>query len=137
MNKQELVKFYKMHNLNKDDVYKDKRRFVIITKSGIEKIQYQNNIKVTFETIVCTLENVVIKAISLRYDTEQEDFMPIIETYGSASKNNCRQHFLVEIAEKRALARCIIKTMQWTNIKGEDEMENQPNETLNKLKNED
>ena len=40
----------------------------------------------------------------------------------------------VEIAEKRSLARCIIKTMKWTNIKGEDEIEHQPNETLNKLK---
>ena len=134
MNKQELINFYKLHNLTKDDVYKDKRGFVTITKSGIEKIQNQNNIKVTFDTIVCTLDNVVIKATSLRYDSSIEDFIPIIETFGSASKNNCRQHFLVEIAEKRSLARCIIKTMKWTNIKGEDEMEHQPNETLNRLK---
>ena len=133
MDKITLSKFYKMHNLKRDDVYRDKRGFIIITKSGIEKIQNQNNIKVTFEPIVCTLENVVLKATSLRFDSNLDDFIPIIETFGSASINNCKQHFLVEIAEKRALARCIIKTMKWTNIKGEEEIKNQPNKSLNKF----
>ena len=45
MTKQDLTKFYKLHNLTPNDVYKDKRGFVIITKSGIEKIQNQNNMK--------------------------------------------------------------------------------------------
>ena len=134
MDKQELTKFYKLHNLTPSDIFKDKRGFVSITRSGVEKIQNQNNIKVAFEVIVCNLENVVIKAVSMRFDANDDEFVPIIETFGSASKNNCRQHFLVEIAEKRSLARCIIKTMKWTNIMGEDELENQPNETLNKLK---
>jgi len=134
MTKQELRKFYELHNLLPTDVYKDKRGFVIITRSGIEKIQTQNNIKVAFNVIVCELENVVLKAVSMRFDASADEFVPIIETFGSASKNNCRQHFLVEIAEKRALARCIIKTMQWTNIKGEDEMEHQPSKSLTQLK---
>ena len=134
MTKQELTKFYKLHNLTPTDVYKDKRGFVIITRNGIEKIQTQNNIKVAFDVIVCELDNVVLKAVSMRFDASADEFVPIIETFGSASVNNCRQHFLVEIAEKRALARCIIKTMQFSGFHGEDEMENQPNETLNKLK---
>ncbi len=134
MTKQELRKFYELHNLLPTDVYKDKRGFVIITRSGIEKIQTQNNIKVAFNVIVCELENVVLKAVSMRFDASADEFVPIIETFGSASKNNCRQHFLVEIAEKRALARCIIKTMQWTNILGEDEVENQPSKSLAQLK---
>ena len=70
----------------------------------------------------------------MRFDAGADEFVPIIETFGSASVNNCRQHFLVEIAEKRALARCIIKTMQFNGFYGEDELENQPNESLNKLK---
>ena len=134
MTKQELTKFYKLHNLLPSDVYKDKRGFVIITKSGIEKIQNQNNIKVAFDPIVCEIDNVVFKAVSMRFDSSADEFVPIIETFGSANKENCRNTFKVEVAEKRALARCIIKTMQWTNMKGEDEMEHQPNETLNKLK---
>mgnify|MGYP003668449669 FL=1 len=46
MDKTELTKFYKLHNLKPSDVYKDKRGFVIITRSGIEKIKNQNGIKV-------------------------------------------------------------------------------------------
>ena len=135
MNKSEITKFYKAHNLLPDDVYKDKSRgFLIITRSGIEKIQNQNNIKVAFEVICCALDNVVIKAVSMKYDKSAEEFLPLIETFGSASVDNCRNTFKVEIAEKRALSRCIIKTMQWTNIMGQDEIENQPNETLNKIK---
>ncbi len=134
MNKPELTKFYKLHNLNPTDVYKDKRGFVIITKSGIEKIQNQNNIKVAFETIVCDIDNVVFKAVSMRFDSVADEFVPIIETFGSANKENCRNTFKVEVAEKRALARCIIKTMQWTDIMGEDEVENQPVKSLSGFK---
>tara|TARA_R110002012_G_scaffold150099_3_gene309422 strand:- start:408 stop:812 length:405 start_codon:yes stop_codon:yes gene_type:complete len=134
MDRKELLKFYKLHNLQEKDVYKDRRGFVIITRSGIEQIQNQNNIKVAYEVIVCHIDNVVLKAVSMRYDSNAQEFIPIIETFGSASINNCKQHFLVEIAEKRALSRCIIKTMKWTNMMGEDELENQPNETLNKIK---
>ena len=134
MTKQDLTKFYKLHNLTPNDVYKDKRGFVIITKSGIEKIQNQNNIKIAFEMIVCEIDNVVIKAVSMRFDTMADEFVPIIETFGSANKENCRNTFKVEVAEKRALARCIIKTMQWTNILGEDEVENQPSKSLAQIK---
>jgi hypothetical protein len=45
-----------------------------------------------------------------------------METFGSATKDNCRQPFRMEIAEKRALARVIIKTMNYTNVLGEDEI---------------
>ena len=45
-----------------------------------------------------------------------------METFGSATKDTCRQAFRMEIAEKRALARVIIKTMNYTNVLGEDEI---------------
>ena len=93
MTKQELTKFYKLHNLLPSDVYKDKRGFVIITRNGIEKIQNQNNIKVAFDVIVCELDNVVLKAVSMRFDASADEFVPIIETFGSASVNNCRHTF--------------------------------------------
>ena len=51
-----------------------------------------------------------------------------METFGSATKDNCRQPFRIEIAEKRALARVIIKTMQYTNVLGEDEIRYQKKE---------
>tara|TARA_B100000519_G_scaffold43184_1_gene33751 strand:- start:1034 stop:1441 length:408 start_codon:yes stop_codon:yes gene_type:complete len=134
MNREELKQFYKTHNLSPSDVHKDKRGFIIISKDGIEKVQHKNNIKIAYEVIVCDLDNVVLKAVSMQYDPNANEFVPIIESFGSASKNNCNIHFLVEMAEKRAKARCIIQTMKWSGIKGQAELENQPSASLNALK---
>ena len=134
MEKSELKKFYKQHNLNPKDVYSDDRGFAIITLSGIEKIQNQNDIKVGYEVICCEIDNVVFKAVSMGFDTTMGEFVPIIETFGSATKENCRNTFKAEIAEKRALARCVIKTMRFSNIKGEDEINYQPPESLSGFK---
>jgi len=125
MNKIELTKIYKAYNLTKEDIYADKRGFAIICRSGVEKIQLDRNIQVEYEVICCSLENVVIKAISYIQDQDGE-WIKQMETFGSASINNCKQHFLVEIAEKRSLSRIIIKTLGFTNIYGDDELKHQP-----------
>jgi hypothetical protein len=124
MNRNELTKIYKDYNLSEKDIYKDKRGFVIITRSGVESIQLQKNIQVEFEVICCSLENVVIKASSYLQDQDGE-WLKQMETFGSASKDNCRQNFKVEIAEKRSLARVIIKTIGLFNTYGKDELDHQ------------
>ena len=124
MNRNELTKIYKDYSLSEKDIYKDKRGFVIITRSGVESIQLQKNIQVEFEVICCSLENVVIKASSYLQDQDGE-WLKQMETFGSASKDNCRQNFKVEIAEKRALARVIIKTIGLFNTYGKDELDHQ------------
>lgn len=118
-----LNKIYKDNDLEKSDVYKDKRGFAIITRSGIEKIQAKNEIAVSFEVIKAELDNCIIKATSLIKDGDE--WIPKMETFGSATKDNCRQPFRMEIAEKRALARVIIKTMHYTETLGEDEIKHQ------------
>lgn len=124
MKKTEILnKLYKENSLEKEDVYKDKRGFTIITRSGIEKIQYKNNIVVRFKLISWELDNVVVKATSLYKEK-------VIESYASATKENCRQLFRVEIAEKRALARVIIKMMGLTNTHGQDEIDHQAKTSL-------
>ena len=125
MNKKELAKIYKDYNLKKEDIYQDRRGFVILCRSGVEKIQLDKNIQVEFEVICCSLENVVINATSYLQDQDGE-WLRQMETFGSASKNNCKQHFLVEIAEKRSLARVIIKTLGMSNTYGDDEIQHQP-----------
>tara|TARA_R110000751_G_scaffold21972_1_gene62431 strand:+ start:617 stop:994 length:378 start_codon:yes stop_codon:yes gene_type:complete len=125
MNKTELAKIYKDYNLKKEDIYQDRRGFVILCRSGVEKIQLDKNIQVEFEVICCSLENVVIKATSYLQNQDGE-WTKQMETFGSASVNNCKQHFLVEIAEKRSLARCIIKTLGFTGCFGDDELKHQP-----------
>ena len=115
-----MNKIYKDNGLDKNDVYKDKRGFTIITRSGIEKIQCKNSISVSFEVIKAELDNCIVKATSLI--REGDEWIPKMETFGSATKDNCRQPFRMEIAEKRSLARVIIKTMNYSNVLGEDEI---------------
>ena len=120
MKKNEILNtLYKDNSLTKEDVYKDKRGFTIITRSGIEQIQWNNKIEVNFEVISYEVGNVILKATSF------QDGIKKCETFGSASKENCFQKFPVEIAEKRALARIIIKTMGLTNTLGKDEVDYQ------------
>lgn len=118
-----MNKIYKDNDLEKSDVYKDKRGFSIITRSGIEKIQAKNGIAVSYEVIKAELDNCIIKATSLI--REGDEWIPQMETFASATKDNCRQPFRIEIAEKRALARVIIKTMNYTETLGEDEIKHQ------------
>jgi len=125
MTKKQLTKIYKDYNLSKDDIFQDRRGFIIITRSGIEKIQFNQNIKIEFDVIKCEKDNVVIKANSFLLDQDGE-WLKQIETFGSATDKNCIQHFKVEIAEKRAKARCIVQTIGLTNTYSEDELKHQP-----------
>jgi len=124
MTKKELTKIYKDYNLSKDDIFKDRRGFIIITRSGIEKIQFNQNIKIEYDVIKSEKDNVVIKANSFLLDQDGE-WQKQIETFGSANDKNCIQHFKVEIAEKRAKARCIVQTIGLTNTYSEDELKHQ------------
>ena len=126
MKKSEILnELYKNNSLEKEDVYKDKRGFTIITRSVIEKIQAKNKIDIKFKLISWELDNCVVKATAYLKTK-------IIETYASATKQNCMQKFRVEIAEKRALSRAVIKIMNLTNTLGQDEVEHQGKNIVNK-----
>ncbi len=116
---EKLNVLYKDNSLDREDVFSDKRGFSIIKRSGIEKIQVNNNIQVSFECLCFDVDNCVVKATSYIDGVEQ------MQTFASATKENCMQKFRIEIAEKRALARIIIKTMSLTNVYGEDELKYQ------------
>jgi len=113
---EKLNLLYKDNSLDKEDVFKDKRGFSIIKRSGIEKIMVNNNIKVHYECLSYDVNNCVVKAISYIDGVEQ------MQTFASATKENCMQKFRMEIAEKRAMARVIIKTINLTDTYGEDEL---------------
>ena len=94
--------FYK-YNLVKDtDVFRH-QHFVILTRSGIEKIMAQELITVRFEVVVSEPNFAGVKAIATKDDKT-------IETYGSALKGegfkdgNCNTWYVLEMAEKRALS---------------------------------
>ena len=118
MNREKLTTLYKKYELEKNDVFKH-QHYLIITRSGIEKIQAVAKIKVNFDVIKCERDFCVIKAYNEK-----------LETFGSALKGdfktgNCNSWYVMEMAEKRALSRLILKTTGFyeLGVFGEDESE--------------
>ena len=89
----------------------------IITRTGIEKIQFHNNIDVKYyvESIVPP-DFVVMKAVAKKGDV-------VMESFGEASANNTKQSYPVAMAEKRALSRVVLKIAGFYKygVFGEDE----------------
>jgi hypothetical protein len=128
---EQLRKLYTECNLVTEDVYKHKH-YVIITRTGIEKIQFAKDIKVTFNLEYYGGDECVVKAIATSGDEQ-------VETYGSAKYGNKVQNeqgkwvdtgststwYLAEMAEKRALSRAVLKITKAYSLGvfGEDEAE--------------
>lgn len=89
----------------------------IITRTGIEKIQFHNNIDVKYyvESIVPP-DFIVMKAVAKKGDV-------VMESFGEASANNTKQSYPVAMAEKRALSRVVLKIAGFYKygVFGEDE----------------
>jgi len=107
--KEFLTELVKDNDLNtEEDIFRmplGGKQVAIITRTGIEKIQYNNHIEVKFEWIMMQKDFAVIKAIATKGDV-------VIETFGSAlhgQGGNCRSNYVAEMAEKRALARAVLK----------------------------
>ena len=91
----------------KEDIFSKPNQWAIIKLTGIEKIQQRLNIRVVFDSVVIEKDFAVIKATATgRYDS--------VQSYGSATKGrhpdgNVAHAYLVEMAEKRAKARAVLK----------------------------
>ena len=92
----------------------------IITRNGIEKIQYHNNIQVKYEVVSMEPDFVVIKAIANKGDVT-------VESFGESTPKNTKQNppYHSAIAEKRALSRVVLKISGFYKygVFGEDESE--------------
>jgi len=119
MDIEKLKALYKKYNLTKDDVFKH-QHYIIVTRSGIEKIMALAGVKINYEVIKCETNFAVIKA-----KTEH------LETFGSAIKGNTfkdgntNSWYVMEMAEKRAMSRIVLKTCGFyeLGVFGEDESE--------------
>jgi len=123
MNRDKLLELYKKYDLEKEDVYKH-QHFLIITRSGIERIAAKENITINYEVVKCETNFAVVKAYAKKGDVE-------IQTFGSALKGasykdgNCNSFYVMEMAEKRALSRSVLKLTGFyeLGVFGEDESE--------------
>jgi hypothetical protein len=124
--KEALRRLFKENGLVEEDVYKDKRGFVIITRTGIDKIVSKNNITVAYEVISMDDEKgyCVLKALaSMTINGEQRNMM----SFGESADNNLMgggKKFPVAMAEKRAMSRVVLKIAGFyeQGVFGQDEI---------------
>ena len=115
----ELVKNNRL-NINEDIFRKAIRgkEMAFIKRSGIEKIQFTNDIRVRYEVIVMQPDYVVVKAIATKGDM-------VVESFGEATPENTNQKppYYSAMAEKRGLSRVVLKMVgaYKYNVYGEDE----------------
>ena len=123
MKTEALKEKYIKYGLTKDDVFKH-QHYIIITRSGIEKIQALEGIKIWYEVVKCETNFAAVKATAIK------DAITI-ETFGSALKGesfkdgNCNSFYTLEMAEKRAMSRAVLKITGFyeLGVFGEDEAE--------------
>ena len=123
MNREKLTVLYKKYELTKDDIFKH-QHYLIITRQGIDKIQAKERIYINYEVVNCEPNFAVVKAYAEKDDAK-------IQTFGSALKGenfkdgNCNTWYVMEMAEKRAMSRAVLKLTGFyeLGVFGEDESE--------------
>jgi len=118
-----LKEMYVKYDLTKADVHRH-QHYVIITRSGIEKVMAHENIDITYEVIKCEPNFAVVKATAKKGEKT-------IETFGSALKGagfkdgSTNTWYVMEMSEKRALSRATLKMtgLYELGVFGEDESE--------------
>ena len=125
MNKRDILnKLFVENNLTEEDVFKH-QHYTIITRSGIEKIQANLQIYCEYEVIKCEPNFAVVKAKAEITDKK------FVQTFGSALKGNTFKDgnttswYVMEMAEKRAMSRAVLKLAGFyeLGVFGEDESE--------------
>mgnify|MGYP003113743035 CR=1 FL=1 len=123
MNREKVKEKYVKYGLEETDVFKH-QHYLIITRSGIEKIQAIENIKIDYEVVKSEANFASVKATALKDGNS-------IQTFGSALKGstfkdgNTNSWYVLEMAEKRAFSRAVLKLtgMYELGVMGEDESE--------------
>lgn len=114
-----LRELYTKYGLHQEDTFKSPQGWTIITRSGIDKIQATADINIDYEVVEYTPgESAAVKAVGQFEDK-------VITTFGEASPKNCRQSYVLAMAEKRAMSRIVLKLTGFyaLGVFGQDESE--------------
>jgi len=136
MDREKLSELYKKYNLTADDVFKHKH-YMIITRQGIDKIQSIEKIFISYDAIHVESDFCVVKATAKKGEATIQTFGS--SKYGSKSwdkdKNNGKggweesgnttTWYVMEMAEKRAMSRAVLKLTGFyeLGVFGQDESE--------------
>lgn len=109
--KEQLNELYTKYGLNQEDTFKSPQGWVIITRSGIDKIQASAGIDVKYEVVEYAPG--VSASVKGRGSmiSDQEVF---VESFGTAvvggyGKGTTKSLYTLEMAEKRAMSRVVLK----------------------------
>ena len=99
---------------------------MLFRSAGIDKIQANSSININYDVVECSPNFCVVKATATSTDGKKT-----IQTFGSALKGqgfkdgNCNTWYVMEMAEKRAMSRAVLKLAGFyeLGIFGEDESE--------------
>ena len=124
--KEALRRLFEANGLVQEDVYKDKRGFVIITRTGIDKIVSNRSIQLEYEPIVMERDWVVLRCVA-QMVKGKEVGMTKVESFGECSEENTMGlagKYPVAMAEKRAKSRAVLMLTGFyeQGIYGQDEM---------------
>lgn len=118
--KQEMLReLYKKYGLHQEDTFKSPQGWTIITRSGIDKIQAEADIDIEYDVVEYSPgESAAVKAKAKWGDR-------ILTTFGEASPKNCKQSYVLAMAEKRAMSRIVLKLTGFyaLGVFGQDESE--------------
>tara|TARA_R110000803_G_scaffold76454_1_gene141067 strand:+ start:11207 stop:11620 length:414 start_codon:yes stop_codon:yes gene_type:complete len=132
MQRDKIAELYKKYELSSTDVFKHKH-YLIITRQGIDKIQAKEKMCISYKAITTTPEYCVVQAFAEKGEAK-------IETFGSAKYGGKKQDidtkkwvevgntttwYVMEMAEKRAMSRAVLKLTGFyeLGVFGEDESE--------------
>tara|TARA_B100001758_G_C18405312_1_gene611645 strand:- start:225 stop:644 length:420 start_codon:yes stop_codon:yes gene_type:complete len=111
--KQKLKELHEKYNLDKETDFWSKtlsgKTFIIVARTGIEKIQAAEQISVDFEALVVGQDYAAIKGIGTKGGQRYVSFGSALKGQGG----NCFTSYVLEMAEKRALARVILKMIDF------------------------
>ena len=121
-----LNQLVKDNDLNVDEDIFKRNNMAFITRTGIEKIQFNNDIRVRYEVIAMQPDYAVVKATATK-GPDDGITVVVVESFGEATPENTKQNppYYSAMAEKRALARVVLKTCgaYKHGVYGEDESE--------------
>ncbi len=102
-----LAELYFAYDLTETDFFKHKN-YTIVTRAGIEKIEAVEKVSVHFEVIECTANFAAVKAWTKKGERHIETFASALKG-GSYKDGNTNSWYVLEIAEKRAKSRLVLK----------------------------
>ena len=107
MDREKLTELYRKYDLTENDFFKH-QHYTIVTRSGIEKIQATEQIVIDYEVIECTPNFAAVKARCNKGGGNIETFASALKG-GSYKDGNTQSWYVLELAEKRAFSRIVLR----------------------------